>query len=312
MESQVNGTESEAPGNTKGASEQALKGIKARRWQLTLNQPEHFDEVKWYLKSMKAFRYGIACREVGGKTGHEHIHIFVIFNNSRSLSKKGIKNAHVEICRGSDKQNIEYILKQTSPENPLLWEEGNRPHQGAISVSDLKKMSIDEVNWNMYNVKKAIDAEEAKLIDIDDWAKPVQVHYFYGPPGAGKTEMIKQWVRDHQQTYGRLICRVKYHEGFWHNVPLDPSKHTIAVYDEFRDSQIPASEFINFIDYNKQPMNLKNGSVMNNFKVILISSVQNPNDIYRRMTEYSNEPRYQWLRRMQIHEVVEEAVLEEL
>ena len=68
-------------------------------------------------------------------------------------------------------------------------------------------------------------------------------------------------------------------------------------YDEFRDSHMKASEFINLIDYNKHIMNIKGSQVMNNYKLIIITSLFHPKKIYNNMTE---EAREQWLRRIKI------------
>lgn len=49
---------------------------------------------------------------------------------------------------------------------------------------------------------------------------------------------------------------VKYSNGFWNGVS---DGNGCAVYDDFRDSHISASEFINFIDYNVHNLNVKGG-----------------------------------------------------
>ena len=58
-----------------------------------------------------------------------------------------------------------------------------------------------------------------------------------------------------------------------------------------------ANEFIKFIDYNSQQMNIKGGSVMNNFKLIIITSIIRPDDIYRNVPA---ESKVQWMRRIQV------------
>ena len=87
---------------------------------------------------------------------------------------------------------------------------------------------------------------------------------------------------------------VKFENPFYHGVTDGKG---VAIYDDFRDSHMKASEFINFIDYNKHKMNVKGGSVMNNFNRIIITSVQRPEELYRNMDE---EPKKQWLRRIEV------------
>ena len=70
-----------------------------------------------------------------------------------------------------------------------------------------------------------------------------------------------------------------------------------AVYDDFRDKDMPANEFINFIDYNIHNLNYKGGSAQNKFDLIIITSIQSPTEIYRKM---KSEDKKQWLRRIKI------------
>lgn len=59
---------------------------------------------------------------------------------------------------------------------------------------------------------------------------------------------------------------------------------------------MPASEFINFIDYYRNQMNVKYcPSWVNNYKLIFITTVQDPSKIYSNVTE---EQREQWSRRI--------------
>lgn len=78
---------------------------------------------------------------------------------------------------------------------------------------------------------------------------------------------------------------VKYENGFWNGIGDGTG---CCVYDDFRDSHMKASEFINFIDYNVHNLNIKGGNVKNNYNLIIITSVFPLNDIYLGV-RYSHE-----------------------
>jgi len=71
----------------------------------------------------------------------------------------------------------------------------------------------------------------------------------------------------------------------------------VAIYDDFRDSHMKPSEFINLIDYNKHWLNIKGNSILNDYLIIIITSVQKLSKIYRNVDD---EPRAQWERRVQV------------
>ena len=87
---------------------------------------------------------------------------------------------------------------------------------------------------------------------------------------------------------------IKYENGFYAGVG---SGTGCAIYDDFRDSHMKASEFINLIDYNIHTMNVKGGFKQNRYELLIITSVQNPERLYKNMEQ---EPRKQWMRRLEI------------
>lgn len=259
---------------------------KSRSFQLTLNEPERYNELMNYIKNLKSLNYLISCLEEAPTTGHKHIHIYLQFKNSIKLSIKKLCGAHIEICRGSPKQNIEYIEK----EGNIIEEYGERPKQGIKTIGDLLEIDNPEVlDWRMYRTWKQAKADNNVLTleDFDKWG--VEVYYIHGESGAGKTNRAKQIIKEK----GGKFCSVKCTDGFWHGV----GDCDVCLYDDFRDSHMKASEFINFIDYNMHVLNVKGGSVQNNFKTIIITSIQDPYNIYNNMPE---EGRRQWLRRINI------------
>lgn len=265
--------------------------FRARTFLLTLNEVDKFDFLLSEIQKLKSCDYYIASKELAPTTGHEHIHMYIHFESSYKLNKKIINTGvHVDICRGSPKQCIDYVKKDGN----VICEHGSQPHQGKLTVDELRNMSIDEVPAQLYNIKKKIDAENSIDVEIDDWAKSIKVVYICGPSGIGKTELAKQYVREHKNQYGTKVNLVKHIGDFWHNVK---SNGMIAIYDEFRDSHMKASEFINFIDYNKHSLNTKGGDCTNDYQLIIITSVQTPYEIYKGM---NHEAREQWLRRMEI------------
>ena len=270
---------------------QRLGNTKAKRWQLTLNDCGRYEELIKYLIGLKSMKYLISCKEKAPTTGHEHIHIYICFSGSIKLSINKLCGAHVEACKGSHKENIAYIRK----DGEILDEIGEEPRErgGSHTVKELKEIdNPDELDFKEYNTWSKIHEKESANIDIEDLAKSVKVYYIQGPPGIGKTERMKKLIRELKDKYGTKINMVKYENGFW----LGVGSAKIAVYDDFRDSHMKASEFINFIDYNKHYMNIKGGTKLNDYELIIITSIQKLTDIYKNMPE---EGKNQWMRRVE-------------
>lgn len=274
-----------------GNTNKHCANLRSRSFQFTINEIEKYNELLEIIKNLKSCDYYISCLEEAPTTGHKHIHLYTHFSSSYRINKKILDlGVHIEICKGSPQQNIDYIEKDGN----ILDEWGKRPKQGMRTVGELKKITNpDDLNWNEYNTWSKIHTTISNDIDIDDLHKEVKIYYIFGPSGIGKTEKSKQIVRDNKNKYGTKVNMVKYENGFWNGI----GNSKIAIYDEFRDSSMKPSEFINFIDYNKHPLNIKGGSIINNYELIIITSVQNPEYIY---SNVGNEPRKQWLRRMEI------------
>lgn len=272
------------PGNTT----QDVQSFKGRAFQLTCNNLESYEASVKYLKKSQMLDYIIACHELAPTTGHEHWHIYCHFNNARLIKLKNLKGAHVEVCRGSAIQNIDYIKKN----GDITLEEGIAPSFNSLTVSELKKINDEDdlPDWKQYNLWSKLKSQET--INILDWFKNIKVYYIWGPSGIGKSKKAKEIVL--QSELGQDVSIAKFNNGYWNGVS---SKSKIMIYDDFRDSHMPASEFINLIDYNKHIMNIKGAFVINNYELIIITSVQDIDTIYSNLPD---EPRLQWLRRIEV------------
>lgn len=268
---------------------------RSRHFQLTLNQPEKYDNLKEYLSNLKQFRYLISCKEFAPTTGKEHIHIYVQFTNSQKLNHKKCQGAHIEKCYGTPEQNKIYIEKGEIIDE--MGEFGSCEKTKFPTIEQVKAMSREERNnlpLHYYNTVNKINMQEDNVMDIDDIYKPdVQVFYFYGPSGIGKSKNALELIKK----FGKEFDELKYENGFW----LGYGKGEIAFYDDWRDNHMRASEFINFIDYYIHNLNVKGGCEKNRYKVIIITSIQSPWEIYQTQPELQE----QWLRRMKICEVID-------
>lgn len=268
------------PGNTKLECK-----YKGRAFQFTCNNEELYIKTVNYLTKSKMLDYIISCKEIAPTTGHEHFHIYAHFDNPRIIKQKKIEGTHIEVCRGSAFQNIEYIKKN----GDILLEEGIPPSSFSLTIPELKKITNAEdlPDWKQYNLWKQI---KCNTIKIKNWYKDVTVYYIAGESGVGKSRTAKELVEQHNY---EEVSIAKYSNGYWNNVDENCK---CLIYDDFRDSHMPASEFINLIDYNRHPMNTKGGHIINNYELIIITSIQLIDEIY--MNYENEEPKKQWMRRI--------------
>lgn len=259
--------------------------LKVRNILLTLNQPENFEEVKKYLTEKPSFQYGLAAKEEAPTTGHKHIHFYVQFNKPTTIQKSKLLGSHLDICKGSPQQNINYVKK----DGDIIFEQGTPKLKGGASIKEVMEMKPEE-RLNLpacyYNICQKIKAEEEKDLKGDEMYKEMKVHWYWGDSGLGKTR------RAYKEIGSRTFNEVKFDGNFWHGAK---EGGTIALYDDFRDSDMKPRELINFIDYNKHIMNIKGGSCRNTYTEIFITSIQSPEEIYKNV---EGEPRRQWLRRL--------------
>lgn len=214
-----------------------------------------------------------------------------------------LHGAHIEKCFGSAQSNIKYCLAEDDKHieegvRAVKIDEQGKPNlKGDYSVETLLEIEDkrDLADYRMYNTWKRLHDEDEADLDVDDISKDIKVYYIQGPSGIGKTNKAKEIVRENADRYGRKVNFIKYENGFY----LGIGNANVAIYDDFRDSHMKPSEFINLIDYNKHYMNVKGGSKLNKYNLIIITSVQKINQIYRRMNDLE-EPQRQWLRRVKV------------
>lgn len=255
----------------------------AKGFQVTCNEEEKFGDVLNYLRSLNP-NYLVACKEKAPSTGHVHMHAYVQFPNARRLSMKKLLGSHLEQCFGSPEQNEAYIKK----DGDIIAEEGEIRLCSNWSIKGFKEKSREErenLPPQFYNIVQKINEEEDADLTPEDLYKEMNVHWYWGESGAGKTRRAMKEIGE------RKFNMVKYENGFWHGI----GNAEIALYDDFRDTHMKPTELINFIDYYKHPMNIKGGSKKNGYREIFITSIQDPEEIYKNMPE---EYKKQWLRRI--------------
>lgn len=272
---------------TSVAPAKECKKLKCRRIMLTINEVDKYEEIKKNMTERKCFRYLIAGKEIAPETGHEHIHMYVEFTCPINISKKMCCNQHVDVVK-SKNQAIDYCQKECN----VLDEIGEQTHQGCHTVQEL----LECKNPGMLDPRMFKTWQQVKHWNqahtAAEWYCPnKEVIWLYGDSGVGKTKRAIEMVGDN------LVDRVKFANGFWHSVSYDEDVKW-CIYDDFRDSHMHPSELINFCDYYRNTMNVKGGSVLNHYDHIIITSVQNPHDIYPNMKD--EEPKQQWLRRIKI------------
>lgn len=284
-------------GNTN--TSQSFK-LRSRNFIMTLNQKtyeEHELDIIKYIQHWKTFQYILI-------TEHDkpqiHRHLFAQFNNPITLDSRYLYGAHIEKSFGSAQQNVNYLLGLDDKHQQLgincvkIYEYGEMKQRGGRRIKDILEASDEDLlDYDINMINSINKIRPPKKTKIGKWSKDIKVIYIWGPSGVGKSSMVETLLEENGY---HEFSEVKHIGGFWHGVGGFEMTGA-AVYDDFRDSHMTASEFINFIDYRIHNLNYKGGSTKNKFELIIITTIQNPKYIYRNV---QGEAREQWMRRMEI------------
>ena len=261
------------------------------------------DEIIGYLTHFKTFNYILVCDHDGPKTPHKHI--YVQYTNAHKIDRRYTYDSHDDACLGSAQQNIAYCKGlddkhiKSHVKCSVYYEQGTPMIRGGAKIKDIKKMSIDDLNelpiqyFRLVNDEKTLRAND---IEIKNFHKDILVFWLWGPSGGGKTEYGKYIA----QMYGYdTINETKFVNNYYLGLGNN-HKECALIYDDWRESDMKPHELINLIDYNKHPMNIKNGVVINEYNLIIITSKQNPYDIYENYRRlHKEETAKQWIRRLE-------------
>ena len=268
---------------------------------LTVNAAslEFYADIKEYLCGRAGFIYYLCTEHIG--QDNKHYHIYVQYEHSIRLSMRRLFGCHIEKCYGSAQRNIAYCKAEDKKHQDLgvtaelIDEEGTpRLNGGHWSVAALREMDepdeLPAVYYNIYqkinNKKKSDEAFYKMLNDIkEDSLRPIQVVYFIGKPGSGKTYNAYKYALERFQP--DEITKVTINNNFFEFV--GSCKDKCLVVEEFRPSQLHPSSLLQFTDKYGYSCPIKGSYKYVKPEMIIICSIIDPRRLYREEKEELNE-----------------------
>lgn len=191
---------------------------RSRKWLLTINNPSDHglthDRIKDILSGFKNLTYWCLCDEIGENKTY-HTHLFVCRISSAipfDQIKKSFPSAHIDPCKGTAKQNRDYIRKEGSyidtikaetnlPDTFEEWGECPDERQGKrndlVKLYDMVKEGksdyeiLEENPHYMKNLEAISRTRDILKYEIyKSQIRDLYVEYRYGVPGTGKTKSL--------------------------------------------------------------------------------------------------------------------------
>lgn len=246
---------------------------RSRRYTFTLNN--YTDKSEADLKDLyesERATYIIYGKEVAPSTGTPHLQGYIHLRNPMSMSslQKKIPGIHLEISKGTVKQNKEYAEKDGN-----VTTFGEPPNQGARSdISDIKAMikegkRIDEVVYeaNSYQAMRAAET-------LFKYAKPPErkvpeVIWYWGPTGIGKTRLA---IEKAGADYWISNKDLKWWDGY--------TGQKVIILDDFRGDYCTLHYLLRLLDRYPVRVETKGSSLWLAAEKIIITSDRPPEQCY--------------------------------
>lgn len=176
---------------------------RSRAYCLTLNNPT-MPLSDWVAKlaAYSGTKYAVAQAEIGAE-GTRHFQSYVYFKDARTFNALQTwlrpLTPHIEAAGGSPQQNIDYCTKEDTREpGTVPIELGKRPRSGQGKRNDLEalaKQIKDGADMKDIDPKQIIKFSKG-IKELMQLVKPkphpdgVEIRYYYGEPGTGKTSSV--------------------------------------------------------------------------------------------------------------------------
>ena len=265
-----------------------------RMYAMTLEKDAYVEwrKIDLYMRRRKQPTYTLVCEHDG--PDYPHIHCLYQYDKPKIINSKFLFGAHIETHVWSPQKYVDYCKaldekhKALGVNSTILIEEGElRKAGGSHTIGDIKKMSladVDELPAQLHNVaKKIVEKERSKQgfinmlreIKNNDLKGPTIV-YITGMSGHGKTYnayRLAMKLYDEEE-----IGRISFNNNF---AEVDNETARCFVVEEFRPSQLHASDFLQFTDKYGYHLNVKGGSIYIRPSCIIICSIFDVSDIYK-------------------------------
>lgn len=250
------------------------------RWQgriflITLNQEEKWPRLREYLHT-KPVQYMYAAHEVAPTTGHDHMHIFIMYTRKIALYKSKTEGARIDIVTQTWWNALEYCKKQGME----VEEYGEHPIRSTVpkgltirDVMEMDEVQLVELKASSFNYVRNIRSELLNTqIRKNRHYAPIEFEWYYGPTGTGKS----------RKAFEEGATPIQYANGFF----TDWAGSKVLVYEEFR-GQVPYHLMLQLTDayHGYYALNIKGGFRVLDIDKLIVTSPLRPEHCYPRQCE---------------------------
>lgn len=287
----------------------------SRKWLLTINNPiEHdmgHDQIRAILEKIKGKVYWCMCDEIGLETKTYHTHIFLYRPSPFTFDtiKGWFPTAHIDKALGTPEQNRDYIRKEGKYADsdkketnlPDTFEEsGDCPHEKQGERTDLTNLyqfikdgmsDFEIIEADPKYIKRLQDIDRVRQVirneEFKNKPRDVQVEYWYGKTGTGKTSgILKLWGYEN-------VYRITDYLHPWD----DYSGQSVVVFEEFH-SQFQIGTMLNWLDIHPLKLPCRYANKVACYEHVYLTSNAPLSSQYRNVQFENPETWFAFLRRI--------------
>ena len=244
------------------------------KYTIDYNNTNFCDYLYDYVNCFSTYVYYICVKDkIPSNNNRGKFYFYVQFIRSNSLSYQKLPNCEV----GSVNISSLKIKNMLTELGIKVGEDGYPRKKGGITYDQVQKMEPNErVHLSAYLAKtiEKMNTIDNNLCNGVSKEKPVSTFYFYGDDLDNINHCILECLKESRKNFDIL----RYSNHFWTGTSKDNVR--IAFYPKFTDRDMNIQEFMNFTDFIVYPMDIKGGYYLNKYNIIIITSVQKPNEIY--------------------------------